>query len=88
MSNLTLIWRILLCFLQSMTLKLYPAEFSLAALICFVGMVGGGIVTLVAERNMKIWVIGWDSKLLAVVYSVIIQYLLTLIFLHIYSWDL
>ncbi|XP_022141610.1 WAT1-related protein At4g08300-like [Momordica charantia] len=58
--------------LQSMTLKLYPAEFSLAALICFVGMVGGGIVTLVAERNMKIWVIGWDSKLLAVVYSGIV----------------
>lgn len=56
--------------LQSFTLKKYPAELSLTALICLMGMVEGAATTLVFERDMSVWLIGWDSKLLAVVYSV------------------
>lgn len=55
--------------LQSFTLKKYPAELSLTALICLMGSVEGAAVTLVMECNMNVWRIGWDSRLLAAVYS-------------------
>ncbi|CAK9169049.1 unnamed protein product [Ilex paraguariensis] len=58
--------------LQSITLKEYPAELSLAALICLLGMVEGGAVALVMERDMSAWVVGFDSRLLAAVYSGIV----------------
>lgn len=54
---------------QSITLKEYPAELSLTALICFMGMVEGGVVALVMERDMSAWLLGFDSRLLAAVYS-------------------
>ncbi|GMI72564.1 Usually multiple acids move in and out Transporters 14 [Hibiscus trionum] len=63
------------CFviLQAITLKSYPAELSLTALICFMGTIEGAIVALVMERgNAAAWAIHWDSKLLAAVYSGII----------------
>ncbi|KAJ9146320.1 hypothetical protein P3X46_028601 [Hevea brasiliensis] len=55
--------------LQSFTLKLYPAELSLTALICLTGMVEGAVVSLVMERDMSAWKIGFDSRLLAAVYT-------------------
>ncbi|KAL6296848.1 hypothetical protein ACE6H2_004990 [Prunus campanulata] len=55
--------------LQSFTLKLYPAELSLTALICLMGTLEGAVATFVLERNMSVWVIGWDSRLLAAGYS-------------------
>ncbi|PKI38440.1 hypothetical protein CRG98_041139 [Punica granatum] len=55
--------------LQSFTLKKYPAELSLTALICVMGTVEGAVTTLIFERDMSVWVVGWDSKLVAVVYS-------------------
>lgn len=55
--------------LQSFTLREYPAELSLTALICTMGMVEGAAVTLAFERNMSVWALGWDSRLLASVYS-------------------
>uniref|UniRef100_A0A2C9U2C0 WAT1-related protein n=1 Tax=Manihot esculenta TaxID=3983 RepID=A0A2C9U2C0_MANES len=55
--------------LQSFTLKLYPAELSLTSLICFMGMVQGAVVSLVMERDMTAWKIGFDSRLLAAAYS-------------------
>ncbi|KAF8405735.1 hypothetical protein HHK36_007812 [Tetracentron sinense] len=55
--------------LQSFTLKAYPAELSLTSLICFMGMVEGAAVALVMERNSSAWSLGWDSRLLAAVYS-------------------
>ncbi|XP_022958266.1 WAT1-related protein At1g21890-like [Cucurbita moschata] len=58
--------------LQSMTLKMYPAGISLAALICLTGTVEGGAVTLAAERHMMVWIVGWDSRLLAILYSGIV----------------
>ncbi|XP_062077937.1 WAT1-related protein At4g08300-like [Humulus lupulus] len=55
--------------LQSFTLKKYPAELSLTAWICLMGVLEGGIVTFVFEHDMHVWVLGWDSRLLAAVYS-------------------
>ncbi|KAK1404265.1 hypothetical protein POM88_003870 [Heracleum sosnowskyi] len=54
---------------QSITLKEYPAELSLTSLICLMGMVEGGIVALVMERDMSAWAIAFDFKLLAAAYS-------------------
>ncbi|VVA13620.1 PREDICTED: WAT1-related [Prunus dulcis] len=55
--------------LQSFTLKLYPAELSLTALICLMGALEGAVATFILEHNMSVWVIGWDSRLLAAGYS-------------------
>lgn len=60
------------CFmiLQAITLQTYPAELSLTAWICFLGSIEGAIVALAVERgNTAVWSIGWDSKLLAAIYS-------------------
>ncbi|KAI8004598.1 WAT1-related protein [Camellia lanceoleosa] len=54
---------------QSITLKQYPAQLSLTALICLMGMVEGAAVALAMERDMSAWVVGFDSRLLAAVYS-------------------
>lgn len=56
--------------MQSFTLNRYPAKLSLTALICLTGTVEGAVASLVFERNMGVWLIGLDSKLLAVVYAV------------------
>ncbi|XVE95455.1 hypothetical protein REPUB_Repub02eG0098900 [Reevesia pubescens] len=58
--------------LQSFTLKKYPAELSLTALICFMGMVEGAGVSLVMVRDFSAWKVGWDSRLFAASYSGIV----------------
>lgn len=55
---------------QSITIKKYPAELSLTALVCLMGVVEGAALTLAMERDMNAWKIGCDSRLLAVTYSV------------------
>ncbi|KAJ1439266.1 EamA domain [Sesbania bispinosa] len=55
--------------LQSFTLKMYPAELSVTAWICFLGIFEGAIATFIFERDMSVWSLGWDSRLLACVYS-------------------
>ncbi|XP_027332310.1 WAT1-related protein At1g44800 [Abrus precatorius] len=55
--------------LQSFTLKMYPAELSVTSWICFLGIFEGAIASLIFERDMSVWSIGWDSRLLACVYS-------------------
>lgn len=58
--------------LQSVTLRTYPAELSLSTLIVFLGMLQGAVVALVMERDYSAWAIGFDSRLLAPVYSGIV----------------
>ncbi|KAL9421953.1 hypothetical protein AB3S75_034261 [Citrus x aurantiifolia] len=59
--------------LQAITLKSYPTELSLTALICLMGTIEGTIVALFLERgNAAVWSIHLDSKLLAAVYSGVI----------------
>ncbi|KAJ8628762.1 hypothetical protein MRB53_022085 [Persea americana] len=63
------------CFfiLQSFTLKEYPAELSLTSMICMMGMIQGSAASLVMNRNVaNAWSIGWDTRLLAPVYSGIV----------------
>ncbi|CBI19039.3 hypothetical protein VitviT2T_027099 [Vitis vinifera] len=59
--------------LQSITIKTYPAELSLSTLICLMGAIQSGAVGLVAERHPSAWAIGWDSRLLAPVYTGIVS---------------
>ena len=56
--------------MQSFTVKKYPAELSLTAWICFVGVFESAVASFIMERDMSVWAIGWDSKLLACIYSV------------------
>ncbi|KAF2567432.1 hypothetical protein F2Q70_00024770 [Brassica cretica] len=59
--------------LQAITLKSYPVELSLTALICLMGSIESTIVALFIERgNPSAWAIQLDSKLLAAVYGGII----------------
>ncbi|KAM3244110.1 hypothetical protein ACQJBY_055806 [Aegilops geniculata] len=59
--------------LQSSTLRSYPAELSVTALICGMGSLMSGAVALVAERaNTHAWVIALDNRLLTVVYAGIV----------------
>ncbi|KAK8672243.1 hypothetical protein V6N13_110616 [Hibiscus sabdariffa] len=59
--------------LQAITLKSYPAELSLTALICLAGTIGGSVVALAADAgDASVWYIHLDSKLLAVVYGGVI----------------
>ncbi|KAL4575122.1 hypothetical protein LXL04_021963 [Taraxacum kok-saghyz] len=56
--------------LQAVTLKSYPAELSLTALVCMMGTLEGSILTLVAEKaNASIWAIKCDIKLFAAIYN-------------------
>ncbi|GMI82911.1 Usually multiple acids move in and out Transporters 17 [Hibiscus trionum] len=58
--------------LQSFTLKKYPAELSLTAWICFMGMVQDGLLSLIMVRDFSAWKIGFDTRLLAASYSGIV----------------
>ncbi|GFP84334.1 wat1-related protein at4g08300 [Phtheirospermum japonicum] len=58
--------------LQNKTLNEYPAALSLTSLICIMGTLEGGVVALIMERHKSAWVIGFDSRLLACVYSGIV----------------
>ncbi|EOY18238.1 Nodulin MtN21 /EamA-like transporter family protein [Theobroma cacao] len=56
--------------LQAITLKSYPAELSLTALICLVGTIEGSIVALAREAgNAAAWSVHLDVKFLAAVYG-------------------
>ncbi|GMI90305.1 Usually multiple acids move in and out Transporters 14 [Hibiscus trionum] len=56
--------------LQAITIKSYPAELSLTALICVAGTIEGSIVALAIEAgNAAVWAVHLDVKLLAAVYG-------------------
>ncbi|KAL3634769.1 hypothetical protein CASFOL_021823 [Castilleja foliolosa] len=58
--------------LQNKTLNEYPAPLSLTSLICVMGTFEGGVVAVIMERRKSAWIIGFDSRLLACVYSGIV----------------
>ncbi|ESQ38768.1 hypothetical protein EUTSA_v10028726mg [Eutrema salsugineum] len=63
------------CFyvLQSITIKTYPADLSLAALICLSGAIQSTAVALVVERHSSGWAVGWDARLFAPLYTGIVS---------------
>ncbi|XP_062087378.1 WAT1-related protein At2g39510-like [Humulus lupulus] len=59
--------------LQAITLKSYPAELSLTALICLMGAIEGSIAAIILEwGNPAAWSIRLDSSLIAALYSGIV----------------
>jgi len=55
---------------QAPFLKKYPAQLSLTAFACFFGSLQSGLIAVIWERKKaNIWDIGWNFKLLGVVYS-------------------
>ncbi|KAF8021979.1 hypothetical protein BT93_G2189 [Corymbia citriodora subsp. variegata] len=59
--------------LQAITLKSYPAELTLSALICATGTFLGAVFAFAMERsNFAAWSLQFDVRLLAVVYSGIV----------------
>ncbi|CAJ2644207.1 WAT1-related protein At4g08290-like [Trifolium pratense] len=59
--------------LQSVTVKKYPAELSLATLICLAGGAQATAVALVAERHSHAWAIGLDYRLYAPLYTGVVS---------------
>ncbi|XP_029129038.1 WAT1-related protein At4g08290 isoform X2 [Cajanus cajan] len=59
--------------LQSITVKGYPAELSLATLICLAGAAESTAVALVAERHSRAWAVGWDYRLYAPFYTGVVS---------------
>ncbi|ONK67262.1 uncharacterized protein A4U43_C06F18310 [Asparagus officinalis] len=58
---------------QANTLESYPAELSLTTLICFSGSVLSSAVTIIMEGwTAKPWSIGFDMRLITVIYSGVI----------------
>ncbi|KAH0435565.1 hypothetical protein IEQ34_026572 [Dendrobium chrysotoxum] len=56
--------------LQSNTLKSFPTELTLTALICLIGAVMSAVVALVLEDgSASPWIIGWDDRLFVAIYS-------------------
>ncbi|XP_022636367.1 WAT1-related protein At4g08290 isoform X1 [Vigna radiata var. radiata] len=59
--------------LQTITLRKYPTEMSLATWVCFVGALQSSVVAAIAERrHPHAWAIGWDTRLFAPAYAGIV----------------
>ncbi|MED6187315.1 hypothetical protein PIB30_075248 [Stylosanthes scabra] len=59
--------------LQAITLSKYPAEMSLATLVCFAGALQSSLVAVYAERHRPHrWSLGWDIRLFAPAYAGIV----------------
>ncbi|KAH1257920.1 WAT1-related protein [Glycine max] len=59
--------------LLAVTLRKYPAQLSLTALVCALGTLQSIAVTFVMEHKPSVWTIGWDMNLLAAAYAGIIS---------------
>ncbi|CAM8938547.1 unnamed protein product [Rhodiola kirilowii] len=59
--------------LQSLTVKAYPAELTLSTLICLTGAMQTSALALAMEHHPSAWALGWDSRLLAPVYTGIVS---------------
>ncbi|KAI0499040.1 hypothetical protein KFK09_019941 [Dendrobium nobile] len=59
--------------LQANTLKSYPAKLSLTIMVSLVGAVTNAVIALVVEHgSFRPWILGWDMRLFAVIYSGVI----------------
>ncbi|XP_021645384.2 WAT1-related protein At4g08290-like [Hevea brasiliensis] len=59
--------------LQSITIKKYPAELFLSSFICLAGTLQSLAIALVVAHHPGAWAVGWDTRLLAPVYTGIIS---------------
>jgi len=58
---------------QAQILKSYPAKLKLTSLQCLTSSIQSFGVAIAFERDIQKWKLGWDMKLLAVVYCVSIK---------------
>ncbi|KAK8940908.1 WAT1-related protein [Platanthera zijinensis] len=59
--------------LQTNTLKSYPAKLSLTVMISFIGAIINAVIAVVVNRgSYQAWILGWDMRIFAVVYSGVI----------------
>jgi hypothetical protein len=56
--------------MQMETLKKYPAELSLASLICLAGSMQSLAIALVVAHHPSSWAVGWDARLFTPLYTV------------------
>lgn len=56
--------------LQTVTLKKYPANLTLTALICSFGALQTAAIGFASERRASMWGIGWNTRLLGCAYLV------------------
>ncbi|XP_042489044.1 WAT1-related protein At5g07050-like [Macadamia integrifolia] len=59
--------------LQAITMRRYPAQLSLTAMVVFLGTLQSIAVTFVMEHSTSVWSIGWDMNLLAAAYAGIVS---------------
>lgn len=64
--------------MQAVTLRKYPAQLSLTALVCGLGTLQSIAVTFVMEHKPSVWSIGWDMNLLAAAYAVSLSFHLSI----------
>ncbi|KAH9319665.1 hypothetical protein KI387_021434 [Taxus chinensis] len=58
--------------MQVSTLKKYPAQLSLSALLCICGTVQCTLVALIVGPDLRTWTIGWNINLMCIIYSGIV----------------
>ncbi|CAI0555219.1 unnamed protein product [Linum tenue] len=74
-SNLT--WGLWLIF-QAILLKSYPSKLLFTALQCVLSSIQSLVVAVAIERNPHEWMLGWNMRLVAVTYCVIITKLINI----------
>ncbi|CAN4084743.1 unnamed protein product [Withania somnifera] len=67
--------------LQAKMSELYPCHFSSTALISIMGALQAGVFALFTERDWSQWKLGWNLRLLVVVYAGVVASGITIIFL-------
>uniref|UniRef100_A0A6N2LWL3 WAT1-related protein n=1 Tax=Salix viminalis TaxID=40686 RepID=A0A6N2LWL3_SALVM len=55
------------------TLKKYPAELSLASLICLAGSMQSYVIASAVAHHPRSWAVGWDSRLFTPLYTGIVS---------------
>ncbi|GLJ21803.1 hypothetical protein SUGI_0407130 [Cryptomeria japonica] len=58
--------------MQAETARLYPAQMSLTALMCFLATIQSTIATLIFEHDPAVWKVEWNLELLSVTYTGIV----------------
>ena len=59
---------------QNSVIKKYPAQISLATLICFLGTLQAIILAAALEGNISKWALGCDMNLLSMFYVVCLDF--------------
>jgi hypothetical protein len=67
------------CLYQTFIVKGYPSKLLLTTLQCFLSSIQSLVVALAVERDLEQWKLGWNVRLLAVLYCVIYSILIKLI---------